>query len=73
MKQGKLYYNNDTKRYSFYYIDEGLKRDYNGIHCGECLEVKSNNTWVQTRMEKSNKWYLVGVPGLELEGVEVRI
>lgn len=72
MKQGKLFYDRSSGRYSFLYGDEGEKRDYGGIHCGECMEVKLNDIWVPTRMEMAEKWYLVGLPGLVLADLEVR-
>ena len=57
MKQGTLYYDKECGRYNFDYSDEnGHKRDYEGIHCGEMGE----------------EWYLVGLPGLKLDGLEVR-
>ena len=52
----------------------GDKRDYGGIHCGEVFEFKLNDIWVPARVEMGmdNQWYLVGLPGLRLDGLEVR-
>ena len=39
MKQGTLFYDKESGRYNFHYIDgDGDRRDYGGIHCGEVLE-----------------------------------
>lgn len=74
MKQGKLYYSDEMYRYSFVYLDEdGTERDYEGLHCGECMEVYLNGIWVPTRIEMGDDWYLVGLPGIELSGMEIRM
>lgn len=74
MKQGKLFFDVKTERYSFVYRDEdGDLRDYGGIHCGEVFEFHLNGEWVAARVElAAGGWYLVGLPGLELDGLEVR-
>ena len=75
MKQGTLFYDRESGRYNFHYTDEdGDRRDYGGIHCGEVFEFKLNDVWIPARMEMGDdrKWYLVGLPGLELDGLEVR-
>lgn len=73
MKQGTLYYDKECGRYNFDYIDEdGHKRDYEGIYCGEVFEFQLNGVWVPARVEMSEDWYLVGLPGLKLDGLEVR-
>ena len=73
MKQGKLYYYKDSGRYSFTYKgNDGNVCDYGGIHCGEVFEFKLNNVWIPARMEIENDWYLVGLLGLKLDGLEVR-
>ena len=47
MKQGTLFYDRKSDRYNFHYTDEdGDKRDYGGIHCGEVFEFKLNDIWV---------------------------
>lgn len=75
MKQGILFYDRECGRYNFHYKDEyGDKRDYGGIHCGEVFEFKLNDVWVPARVEMGmdGEWYLVGLPGLKLGGLEVR-
>lgn len=71
MKQGTLFFDKDSARYSFLYKD-GDERDYGGIHCGEVFEFKLNSVWVPVRVEMAEDWYLVGLPGLKLDGLEVR-
>lgn len=35
MKQGTLFYDEESRRYNFCYVDgDGDRRDYGGIHCG---------------------------------------
>lgn len=73
MKQGTLFYDKDSGRYNFNYKDDdGDIRDYGGIHCGEVFEFKLNDIWVPARVEMGEDWYLVGLPDLKLEGLEVR-
>ncbi len=39
MKQGTLFYDNESGRYNFFYADgDDGRRDYGGIHCGEVFE-----------------------------------
>lgn len=72
MKQGKLFYDKECGRYNFYYKEDEMKMDYGGIHCGEVFEFNLNGVWVPARVEIYDDWYLVGLPGLNLEGLEVR-
>lgn len=73
MKSGKLYYDKESGRYSFRYKDsDGHERDYGGIHCGEVFEFNLNGVWVLARVEMGDDWYLVGLPGLKLDGLEVK-
>lgn len=75
MKQGTLYYDREMGRFNFYYRDEdGDERNYGGIHCGEVFEFNLNGVWVPARVEMGcdREWYLVGLPGLQLNGLEVR-
>ena len=70
MKQGTLFYDRESGRYNFHYTDEdGDRRDYGGIHCGEVFEFCLNDVWVPARMEMGmdDRWYLVGLPGLALD------
>ena len=74
MKQGTLFYDKESRRYNFHYIDEdGDKRDYGGIHCGEVFEFRLNEVWIPARVEMGmdREWYLVGLPGLKLDGLQV--
>jgi hypothetical protein len=60
----------------FFYTDgDGDRRDYGGIHCGGVFEFRLNDVWVPARMEMGmdDKWYLVGLPGLTLDGLEVKV
>ena len=73
MKSGKLYYDKECGRYSFRYKDsDGHERDYGGIHCGEVFEFNLNGVWVLAHVEMGDDWYLVGLPGLKLDGLEVK-
>ena len=73
MEQDRLFYDRESGRYNFYYKDEdGDIRDYGGIHCGEVFEFCFNDVWVPARMEMSEDWYLVELPGVKLEGLKVR-
>lgn len=72
MKQGKLFYDKGCGRYNFYYKEDGIEMDYEGIHCGELFEFNLNGVWVPARVEMYDDWYLVGLPGLKLEGLKVR-
>ena len=42
--------------------------------CGEIFEFRLNDVWVPARVEMSldREWYLVGLSGLKLDGLEVR-
>lgn len=74
MKQGILFYDRNSGRYNFIYRDEdGDICDYGGIHCGEVFEFKLSDVWVPARVERADDWYLVGLPGLKLEGLEARL
>lgn len=72
MKQGTLFYDYESGRYNFFYEEDGIRKDYNGIHCGEVFEFCLNGGWIPARVEMSDEWYLVGLPGLKLDGLEVR-
>lgn len=34
MKQGTLFYDPESGRYNFFYEEDGIRKDYDGIHCG---------------------------------------
>ena len=46
---------------------------YDGLHRGTPLEVLLNSQWVPTRIEWAGNWFLVGLPGLSLNGLRMRI
>lgn len=71
-----MFYDEKSERYNFNYVDEdGDNRDYGGIHCGEVFEFRLNEDLIPARVEMVMdwKWYLVGLPGPKLDGLEVRI
>lgn len=73
MKEGRLGYNVDNNRYGLLISDLW---EHDGFHCGETLQVKVDDEWVDTRMEMSidREWYLVGTPYRgDLEYVRARI
>ena len=75
MKQGTLFYDGESGRYNFFYTNGGgNRRYYGGIHYGEIFEFKLNDVWIPVRVEMGDdrKWYLVGLTGLKLDGLEVR-
>lgn len=67
-KEGVLRYDAEQDRF--------VLNDY-GLHCGDGIEVKINDTWVPTRVEARsdwnpgdfNNWYLVGLEGIKIEGL----
>lgn len=70
----RLAYNEELDRYGV--LEHDLWVD-NGLHCGECIQVKCNNTWIQDRIEYDHKiknWYLVKTKliGEQLEYLEVK-
>lgn len=72
MKEGTMIYDARNDRMD---IRFGLEEYYGGLHCGECLEVKIHDQWVQTRIEMQwpDEWYLVGIKTNNLQGLKVRI
>jgi hypothetical protein len=76
MRQGTLFYNAELDRMDIAFSD-GY---YNGIHCGECLDMRIYGAWVPVRMEYDHyrrTWYLIGrgnsILDMPLEGRAVRI
>lgn len=65
----QLVNNEETNRIDF----DGV-----GLHCGECFEVliwnQATNSaeWVETRIECSDKWFLVGLSGIQVNGLFAR-
>lgn len=68
--EGTLFFDPESGRYD---IRFGMDSFYGGLHCGECFEVKVNNTWVPVRIEMRDDWYLVGLPVAKLSGLTVRM
>lgn len=68
--EGTLFFDPESGRYD---IRFGMDSFYGGLHCGECFEVKINNTWVPVRIEMGDDWYLVGLPIAKLSGLTVRM
>lgn len=72
LREGILIYDTSCKSYT---IRFGLEEYYGRLHCGECFEVKVNGQWIPVRIESGypDKWYLVGLPHVSLNGLQVRI
>lgn len=73
MIQGRLGYNDSNGRYGLLVSDLW---ENDGFHCGECLDVLVDDTWVQSRMEMDyeGQWYLVDTPYHgDLEYIQARI
>lgn len=60
----QLIYNAETDRIEF---------DGCGLHCGDCLTVlvvkEGQPTWIDTRIEYGDEWYLVGLSGVQVSGL----
>lgn len=76
MKQGRLSYNPSNDRYGVLVSDLW---EHNGFHCGDSLQVKIDDEWIDTSMEMDwntgkGVWYLIGIgiKGGNLEGLTVR-
>lgn len=71
-REGVLIYDTGIQRFD---IRFGLEEYYGGLHCGECFEVKAKGKWIPVRIELSypDKWYLVGLPHTDLNGLRVKI
>ena len=70
MRIGTLVYDEVARRMDICFDIESY---YGGLHCGECFDVNVNGEWIPTRIEKSDKWYLVGIPANNIEGITARI
>lgn len=70
MQEGKMFYNRQLDRMDIRFKNGST---YGGLHCGETMDAKINDIWVPTRIEMSRDWYLIGLKGLELDGMTVRI
>lgn len=74
---GKLGYNEVNDRYGLLVSDLW---EHDGFHCGESLQVKVYDQWVDTTMEMTcidgqDTWYLTGTEyrGKDLEYLDARI
>lgn len=52
-----------------------LEADGIDLHCGDCIIVCIGGKWVSDRLEmdSSDRWYLVGHPGIAPLGLEIDI
>ena len=65
-KRSRLIYNDDADRYEL---------DGDGLHCGDCIEVLLPDGWTATRVEyewNTHNWCLVGLTGVQLDGLIAR-
>lgn len=75
---GNAYVKEEMERLGFgeltIWVNGERKEAYGGIHCKEVFEFKLNDVWIPARVEMDDdrKWYLVGLPGRKLDGLEVR-
>lgn len=69
MKRGTLVRNPKTDRFEILNSKTG---EHIPLHCGACLQVKRVGGYEDTRIEMGQDWYLVRMPGLLREGLEVR-
>lgn len=67
--EGILVYDRENDRY-YIRVDHDLKTG--GLHCGNVLDIWVNEEWIPTRIEKNERWYLVGQRGILLDGIKVR-
>lgn len=72
---GTLGYNKQTQRFGLLIMDLW---HIPGFHCGQKLEVRTSDGWIETRMEMSHplqQWYLAetGLHGEQLEGLPARV
>ena len=73
MREGRLGYNSNNKRYGLLSSDLWIDT---GFHCGETLEILIDEVWVPSRMEMNvaGEWYLVGTAYCgNLEYIRARI
>ena len=70
MRQGALIYNQETARYD---IRFGLTDYHGGLYCGTGMDVMIGGKWVHTRIEFSDRWYLVGIKTEILDRLRVRV
>lgn len=75
--EGRLGYNSQNDRYGLLVSDLW---EYDGFHCGECLQIWVEDEWIDTSMEMDwstgkGVWYLTGtsLKGGRLECIKARI
>lgn len=75
--EGRLGYNEGNGRYGLLISDLW---EYDGFHCGECLQIQINGEWMDTSFEMDwstgrGIWYLTGttIRGEDIEYVRARI
>ena len=69
-RQGVLIYDAETDRMD---IRFGLLDYYGGLHCGDEFDLKIDDEWIATRIERCSFWYLRGIRIANLNGLIVRI
>lgn len=71
-RNGILIYDTANKAFD---VRFGLEEYYGGLCCGKCFEVMVKRKWVPVRIELNypDDWYLVGLPRVDLNGLQVRI
>jgi len=56
---------------SFHFAGSLIER---GLYCGACFDAWIGGCWLPTRIERiNNKWHLIGVNGVKLAGLMVRV
>lgn len=75
--EGRLGYNYQNERYGLLISDLW---EYDGFHCGECLQVMVDGNWIDTSFEMDwssgiGTWYLTGtqIRGKDIEYTRARI
>ena len=58
MREGTIFFDLWQQRID---IRFGLEEYYDGLHCGETLEVFVDWEWIPTRIELGGDWYLDGL------------
>ena len=62
---GRLFYDPTSERF----VIDGQE-----LHCGDVIQVMIGQTWVETRIEldANDEWYLVGLKGIQIDGLPAR-
>lgn len=58
----------------FDYFSGRMMVNGRALHSGDCFQVYHNDKWIDVRIELAGRddWYLVGLPGVDPEGLEAR-